>query len=81
MDNVILVTFEDEGKAYEEFNRLKDNEATRRRRAPRIFEYRGARRSKESLPSSVTRALRGRARGFARIFCEGLRGDGRQGHR
>ena len=28
MDNVILVTFEDEGKAYEEFNRLKDNEAT-----------------------------------------------------
>ena len=28
MDNVILVTFEDEGKAYEEFNHLKDNEAT-----------------------------------------------------
>ena len=28
MDNVILVTFEDEGRAYEEFNRLKDNEAT-----------------------------------------------------
>ena len=28
MDNVVLVTFEDEGKAYEEFNRLKDNEAT-----------------------------------------------------
>lgn len=28
MDNVILVTFEDDGKAYEEFNRLKDNEAT-----------------------------------------------------
>ncbi|MFR0869117.1 MAG: hypothetical protein ACLSGS_08935 [Adlercreutzia sp.] len=28
MDNVVLVTFEDEGKAYEEFNHLKDNEAT-----------------------------------------------------
>ena len=28
MDNVVLVTFEDEGDAYEEFNRLKDNEAT-----------------------------------------------------
>lgn len=28
MDNVVLITFEDEGKAYEEFNRLKDNEAT-----------------------------------------------------
>ena len=25
MDNVILVTFEDEGKAYEEFNRLKSD--------------------------------------------------------